>query len=92
MNTVIQSQWITALYSPLGVGVMATVMGPKGQVTISKEIRERLGIGPGWMAVQHVVGEHVELHFVAPEQDESHASDTAPFDAVAWTRTVELRQ
>jgi bifunctional DNA-binding transcriptional regulator/antitoxin component of YhaV-PrlF toxin-antitoxin module len=71
---------------------MATVMGPKGQVTISKEIRERLGIGPGWMAVQHVVGEHVELHFVSPEQDGPRVSDADAFDADAWLHTVELRQ
>jgi AbrB family looped-hinge helix DNA binding protein len=71
---------------------MATVMGPKGQVTISKEIRERLGIGPGWMAVQHVVDEHVELHFVAPDQDASHESAVDVSDEGAWLQTVELRQ
>jgi bifunctional DNA-binding transcriptional regulator/antitoxin component of YhaV-PrlF toxin-antitoxin module len=77
---------------PAGVGAMATVMGPKGQVTISKEIRERLGIGPGWMAVQHVVGEHVELHFVSPEQDAAGDGHDDASDAGAWLHTVEMRQ
>jgi bifunctional DNA-binding transcriptional regulator/antitoxin component of YhaV-PrlF toxin-antitoxin module len=74
---------------------MATVMGAKGQVTIAKEIRERLGIGPGWTAVQHVVGEHVELHFVAPEQDGPADEDLrlqSDSDVAVWLRTVELRQ
>jgi AbrB family looped-hinge helix DNA binding protein len=41
-------------------------VGPKGQVVIAKEIRERLGIGPGWRVVQRLVGDHVELHFLPP--------------------------
>ena len=75
---------------------MTNVMGAKGQVTIAKAIRERLGIGPGWTAVQHVVGEHVELHFVAPDPDEPSDgvtdADTGTAAAEAWLRTVELRQ
>ena len=73
---------------------MPHVMGAKGQVTIAKEIRERLGIGPGWTAVQHVVGEHVELHFRAPEGGDTgdDAESESPNGAEAWLRTVELRQ
>ena len=75
---------------------MTNVMGTKGQVTIAKAIRERLGIGPGWTAVQHVVGEHVELHFVAPDDAEQSGDvdrlDPATPVAEAWLRTVELRQ
>lgn len=46
---------------------MAHVVGAKGQVVIAKEIRERLGVEPGWMAIQRLVGDHVEVYFVPPE-------------------------
>ena len=50
---------------------MAHVVGAKGQVVIAKEIRERLGVEPGWMALQRVVDDHVEVYFVAPEHRKS---------------------
>jgi bifunctional DNA-binding transcriptional regulator/antitoxin component of YhaV-PrlF toxin-antitoxin module len=45
---------------------MPTKVGPKGQVMIEKEIRDRLGVTPGALAVQQVVGDHVEIHFIPP--------------------------
>lgn len=50
---------------------MAHVVGEKGQVVISKEIRERLGVEAGWIALQRVVGDHVEVYFLPPEHDRS---------------------
>lgn len=50
---------------------MATTVGPKGQVVIEKEIRERLGIQPGAMAIQRVVEDHVEIRFVPPPHGRS---------------------
>lgn len=50
---------------------MSYIVGHKGQVVIAKEIREHLGIGPGWLALQRRVGDHVELYFVAPEHRNS---------------------
>jgi hypothetical protein len=41
-------------------------VGPKGQVVIDREIRERLGVEPGWEAVQILAPDHVKLFFVAP--------------------------
>lgn len=41
-------------------------VGPKGQVVIAKEIRDRLGIRPGWQVVQRLVDDHVELYFLPP--------------------------
>lgn len=41
-------------------------VGPKGQVVIAKEIRDRLGIRPGWRVVQRLVDDHVELYFLPP--------------------------
>lgn len=52
---------------------MTYVVGPKGQVVISKKIREQLGIGPGWLAVQRLVGDRVEIHFLPPEHERSLA-------------------
>ncbi len=42
------------------------VVGSKGQVVITQPIREQLGVGPGWLTVQRIVGDHVELHFIPP--------------------------
>ena len=46
-------------------------VGTKGQVVIEKEIRDRLGIGPGWIALQRLVDNHVEIQFVGPEHNRS---------------------
>lgn len=43
---------------------MAHKVGTKGQVVIAKEIRDKLGIEPGALAIQHIVGDHVEIRFV----------------------------
>jgi bifunctional DNA-binding transcriptional regulator/antitoxin component of YhaV-PrlF toxin-antitoxin module len=51
---------------------MATV-GTKYQVVIEREARRKLGIGPGWVAVQTVVGDHLELRFLPPEHERSLA-------------------
>ena len=43
-------------------------IGPRGQVLLSREVREKLNIVPGTRAIQMVVGDHVELHFVRPKK------------------------
>jgi len=58
---------------------MADVIGPKGQVVIRKEIRDRLGIGPGWKATQRIVDDHVELRFIPPTHNRSLAGILKPF-------------
>ena len=50
---------------------MAYTVGPKGQVVISKEIRDKLGVKPGCLALQRVVDDHVEIYFVMPEHRRS---------------------
>ncbi len=50
---------------------MAYVIGTKGQVVIAKEIRDHLGVEPGWLTLQRVVGDHVEVHFLPPEHRKS---------------------
>ena len=46
---------------------MAHVVGQKGQVVIAKDIRDRLGVKAGWLALQRLVDDHVEVYFLPPE-------------------------
>ena len=50
---------------------MSNIVGPKGQVVIEKGIRDKLGVKPGWLALQMVVEDHVEIYFVPPEHRRS---------------------
>ncbi|MBI2863172.1 MAG: AbrB/MazE/SpoVT family DNA-binding domain-containing protein [Chloroflexi bacterium] len=50
---------------------MANVVGSRGQIVISKEIRDRLGVQAGWIALQRLVNDHVEVYFVPPEHKRS---------------------
>lgn len=73
---------------------MAYTVGARGQVVIAKAIRERLGVRPGWQAVQRIVGDRVEIVFLPPEHDRSLAGSLR--DHVRhwpseddWARTVD---
>ena len=46
-------------------------VGTKGQVVIAKEIRDKLGVEPGWLALQRVVDDHVEVYLVPGEHNQS---------------------
>lgn len=50
-----------------------TTVGTKYQMVIEREARERLGIQPGWEAVQVVVGDRLEVRFLPPEHSRSLA-------------------
>ncbi len=50
---------------------MTYLVGAKGQVVIAKEIREHLGVKPGWVALQRLVEDRVEIYFLPPEHSES---------------------
>ncbi len=43
---------------------MSHVVGSKGQIVIAKEIRDQLGVEPGWVALERLAGDHVEVYFV----------------------------
>jgi bifunctional DNA-binding transcriptional regulator/antitoxin component of YhaV-PrlF toxin-antitoxin module len=57
-------------------------VGADGEIVIEKAIRERLGIEPGWLALQTLVGDHVEVRFLPPEHDRSLKGSLAPFTSV----------
>lgn len=46
-------------------------VGTKGQVVIDRSIRKQLGIEPGWVATQRVVGDRVEIRFHPPRHTRS---------------------
>jgi AbrB family looped-hinge helix DNA binding protein len=50
---------------------MSYTVGPKGQVVIAKEIRDKLGVEPGWVAVQRLVDDHAEVFFLPPSHSKS---------------------
>lgn len=76
-----------------------TTVGTKYQVVIDREARRKLGVRPGWVAVQTVVGDRLELRFLPPEHDRSLAGslggyareDTPPADEerAAWESHVD---
>lgn len=74
---------------------MSSKVGSKGQIVISKEIRDRLGIKPGWIAVQRLADNHVEVYFVPPPHRRSLKGVLAPFTNVRvglgeeWDRARE---
>lgn len=50
---------------------MSYLVGSKGQLVIAKEIRDKLGVEPGWIALQRLVGDHIEVYFIPPQHKKS---------------------
>lgn len=50
---------------------MANLVGEKGQVVIEKPLREALGVQPGYVSVQTLVEDHIEIRFYPPEHNRS---------------------
>ncbi len=43
---------------------MSAVVNPRGQITLDRAARKRLGVRPGMLAVQQVVGDRLIITFV----------------------------
>ena len=54
-------------------------VGDNGEVVIDAVLREELGIGPGWFALQKVVDGRLEVEFLPPEHNESLAGVAAEY-------------
>ena len=67
-------------------------VGPKGQVVIKKEIRDKLGVEPGWEALQFLVNDHVEVYFLPPEHDRSLAGSLSSYVMRSLPTTEALRE
>jgi bifunctional DNA-binding transcriptional regulator/antitoxin component of YhaV-PrlF toxin-antitoxin module len=52
---------------------VSTLVGTKGQVTIEKEIRDALGVKPGWRAMQRLENGRVVIEFLPPRHRRSLA-------------------
>lgn len=52
---------------------MSALVGTRGRVTIEEEIRDRLGIEPGWRAFQRIEEDRVVLEFRPPRRRRSLA-------------------
>ncbi len=50
---------------------MPAVVTPRGQITVDREARERLGVRPGMVAIQQVVGNQLVVTFVPAPHDRS---------------------
>ncbi len=68
-------------------------------MVIEKEIREQLGIQPGWRTVQRLTEDHVELYFLPPEHDRSlagslnaHIKRRAPTEEALHTAREAARE
>ena len=77
-----------------------TKVGSDYQTVIDREVREELGVRPGWVAVQAVVGDCLEVRFLPPEHDRSLAGSLKeyareggpdPREDLAWEAHVDER-
>lgn len=57
----------------------AHIVGTKGQVVIAKPIRDSLGLAPGWISIQRLVDDHVEIYFLPPDHRESLKGCLTPY-------------
>lgn len=65
---------------------MANRVGAKGNIVIEKEIRDHLGIQPGWETIQLLRDGHVEIHFLPPPKPGASAGILRPTGDVPWLR------
>lgn len=70
MDDEVRSERKTGLGDKVGLG---------GEVVIAKDIRDRLGVKPGWRALQRLTGDHLEIYFLPPEHTRSLAGSLKSF-------------
>jgi bifunctional DNA-binding transcriptional regulator/antitoxin component of YhaV-PrlF toxin-antitoxin module len=70
---------------------MGNLVGEKGQVVIQKPLRDALGVQPGFVTVQTLVNDHVEIRFYPPEHTRSLRGALKKY-ATRILSTGELRE
>jgi len=70
---------------------MGNLVGEKGQVVIEKPLREALGVQPGFVTVQTLVDDHVEIRVYPPEHTRSLRGALKKY-ATRVLSTDELRE
>lgn len=70
---------------------MANLVGEKGQIVIEKPLRDALGVQPGFLTVQTLVEDHVEIRFYPPEHNRSLRGALKKY-ATRVLSTDELRE
>lgn len=68
---------------------MSGQVGVKGTIVIDKELRDRLGVQPGWQTVQLLRDGHVEAHFLPPQRPGASAGIWRPMLQPGLFRTNE---
>jgi bifunctional DNA-binding transcriptional regulator/antitoxin component of YhaV-PrlF toxin-antitoxin module len=67
------------------------LVGTKGQITISKEFRDALGVKPGWRAIQRLEEGRVVIEFLPPPHRRSLAGMLTDATPVRAATEAELR-
>jgi len=71
---------------------MGNKVGPKGQVVIEKAIRDALNVGCGWITLQQLAGDHVEIRFLPPEHGQSLRGRFAAYRGRGLVSEQKLRE
>jgi bifunctional DNA-binding transcriptional regulator/antitoxin component of YhaV-PrlF toxin-antitoxin module len=71
---------------------MASIVGSRGQITLEKELRDELGIQPGWRVVQRRVDDRVELVFFPPRHRRSLLGALADPSGPSFPDEASLRE
>ncbi len=71
---------------------MTSTVGTKGQITISKEHRDALGIEPGWRSIQRLEGSRVILEFLPPKHRRSLKGILSEATSVKVSTSTELER
>ena len=75
---------------------MTCTVGDQGEIVIEKELRDQLGIRPGWIALQRLVDNRIEIQFTPPVHDKSlkgslaeYATEDNAFEDKDWQNIKE---
>ena len=54
-------------------------VGQNGEIVIGEELREKLGIGPGWRAYQYLEEDHLIIYFHPPDDGKPLAGSLSKY-------------